>query len=114
MHCTTGPLAVRQFQESGFKKVTDPKKVAVFLDHAAPPPIKDQANDHIFLRAFGDQTGALVHRVGDGICHQLVAEDFANPGDVVLGADSHTTTGGALTAFSTGMGSSDIAIACAL
>ena len=114
MHCTTGPLAVRQFQSSGFERLADAKKVAVFLDHAAPPPNAEMANDHLFLRSFAEKTGCLMHRVGDGICHQLVAESFASPGEVVLGADSHTTTGGALGAFSTGMGSSDIAIACAL
>jgi 3-isopropylmalate/(R)-2-methylmalate dehydratase large subunit len=114
MHCTTGPLAARQFQSSGFERMADAKKVAIFLDHAAPPANAEMANDHVFLRAFAEKTGCLMHRVGDGICHQLVAESFASPGDVVLGADSHTTTGGALGAFSTGMGSSDIAIACAL
>ena len=110
----TGPLAVRQFEASGFDKVANPQRTALFLDHAAPSPAREISNDHTLLRSFSKKTGALLFEVGEGVCHQLVAESLANPGEVVLGADSHTTTAGGLGAFATGMGSTDIAMAMAL
>jgi len=111
---TTGPLAIRQFKEIGFKGLAKPQQTIIFLDHAAPSPAQQLSNDHIFLRRFAGETSCLIYDVGEGICHQLVAENFANPGDVIVGADSHTVTGGALGAFATGMGSSDVAVALAL
>jgi len=111
---TTGPLTVRQFQTSGFEHLANPNKTALFLDHAAPSPNYGLSSDHILLRHFAQQTGCLIYDIGDGICHQLVAESLAKPGDVIIGADSHTVTAGGLGAFATGMGSSDIAIAFGL
>ncbi len=111
---TTGPLTLRLFEESGFKKLATPARALMFLDHAAPSPIRALSNDHLFMRRFAEEKGAHIYEVGDGICHQLVAEKFANPGDVIVGSDSHTVTGGALGAFATGMGSSDVAVALAL
>lgn len=111
---TTGPLTVRQFKESGFARPARPSSCAVFLDHGAPSPTREQSNDHLFLRQFARDAGCHLFEVGEGICHQIVAERFARPGDIIVGADSHTVTGGALAAFATGMGSSDIAIAMAL
>jgi 3-isopropylmalate/(R)-2-methylmalate dehydratase large subunit len=111
---TTGPLTIRQFKEIGFKALAKPQQTIVFLDHAAPSPAAQLSNDHILLRRFAGETGCRIYDVGEGICHQLVAESFANPGDVIVGADSHTVTAGALGAFATGMGSSDVAVALAL
>ena len=111
---TTGPLTIRQFKESGFEALAKPQQTIIFLDHAAPSPARQLSNDHIFLRRFAQETGCRIYEVGEGICHQLVAEQFANPGDVILGSDSHTVTAGALGAFATGMGSSDVAVALAL
>jgi 3-isopropylmalate/(R)-2-methylmalate dehydratase large subunit len=111
---TTGPLVIKQFREGGFKAIAKPQKTIIFLDHAAPSPNRELSNDHVLLRRFAKETGCSIFRVGDGICHQLVAERFANPGDVIIGSDSHTITAGALGAFATGMGSSDTAVALAL
>ena len=111
---TTGPLTIKQFEDSGFAAIAEPEKVAIFLDHAAPSPSQQTSNDHILLRHFARETNCHIYDVGNGICHQLVAELFANPGDIIVGADSHTVTAGALCAFATGMGSTDIAIAMAL
>jgi len=111
---TTGPLTVRQFQASGLKRLANPKQTTLFLDHAAPSPNSGLSNDHILLRQFARQTGCIIYDVGEGICHQIVAESLAKPGDVIVGADSHTVTAGGLGAFATGMGSSDTAIAFGL
>ena len=111
---TTGPLTVRQFQASGFQRVANPERSVLFLDHAAPSPSRELANDHRLLRQFARDSGARLFEVGEGICHQLVAEKFANPGEVVVGADSHTVTAGGLGAFATGMGSTDVAVAMSL
>ncbi len=111
---TTGPLTLRQFLDSGIKKVANPQKTILFIDHAAPSPQSALSNDHMFLRQFAEQTGVKLSEAGDGVCHQIVAESYAKPGDVVVGADSHTVMAGGLGAFATGMGSSDVAIAMGL
>ncbi len=110
----TGPLAVKQLQLLGIKEVKNPKGVAVFLDHAAPSPRKELSNDHILLRDFAKKTGCFLFEIGEGVCHQLMSELFTSPGDLLVGADSHTCTGGALGAFATGMGSTDVAVAMGL
>ena len=110
----TGPLAVRQFEASGYEQLIDPKRIVIFLDHASPSPAPQLSNDHTLLRSFTKRTGSSLFDVGEGVCHQLVVESLANPAEVILGADSHTTTAGGLGAFATGMGSTDIAIAMAL
>ncbi|MGB7725118.1 MAG: 3-isopropylmalate dehydratase large subunit [Dehalococcoidales bacterium] len=111
---TTGPLTVRQFRAAKFKKPAETLKAALFLDHAAPSQSREMSNDHILLREFAAQTGAMLSEVGDGVCHQIVAESLAKPGDLIVGTDSHTVTAGGLGAFACGMGSSDVAIALGL
>jgi len=111
---TTGPLTVRQFQAGKFERLANPERTALFFDHAAPSPNRQLSNDHQLLRQFAKDMGCLKYDVGSGVCHQIVAEALARPGDVVVGSDSHTVTAGALGAFATGMGSSDVAIIFAL
>jgi len=111
---TTGPLTIRQFNKSKHSSLANPQRSVIFIDHAVPSPNRQLSNDHQFLRQFARETGCVIFEGGHGICHQLVAENFANPGDIIVGADSHTVTAGALGAFATGMGSSDIAVALAL
>ena len=110
----TGPLTVRQIEKLGFKSVASPERTMVFLDHASPSPRQELSNDHRLLREFCQRTGALLSDVGNGISHNVTSENYVNPGYVVVGADSHTCTNGALCAFATGMGSTDIAVAMAL
>jgi 3-isopropylmalate/(R)-2-methylmalate dehydratase large subunit len=110
----TGPLAIRQLQKINLEKAVNPKRTVLFLDHAAPSPRRELANDHITIRRFAQKTGACLSEVGEGVCHQIIAESYLNPGDILIGADSHTCTGGALGAFATGMGSTDVAVGIAL
>jgi 3-isopropylmalate/(R)-2-methylmalate dehydratase large subunit len=111
---TTGPLTVRAFQGSSMKKLADPARTVLFVDHAAPSPNANLSNDHITLRKFSEESGAVMSDAGEGVCHQRVVEEYARPGEVVVGADSHTVTAGGLGAFATGMGSSDVAVAMGL
>ncbi|MCL0080127.1 3-isopropylmalate dehydratase large subunit [Dehalococcoidia bacterium] len=110
---STGPLTLRQLNESELDIIHNPNRTIIFLDHSAPSPARALSNDHSFLRDFAKEKGVVLSDVGEGVCHQIVAESFAGPGEVVVGADSHTVTAGALGAFATGMGSTDIAIAFA-
>ncbi|MCK4665724.1 3-isopropylmalate dehydratase large subunit, partial [Candidatus Dependentiae bacterium] len=109
----TGPLAIKQLKAIGLEKIT-PERSILFIDHSAPASRKELSNDHMALRAFCKKTGAILSEVGDGVIHQRLVESYANPGDVLIGADSHSCTPGALGAFSTGMGSTDVAIGMAL
>jgi len=106
----TGPLAVRQIEKMGFNKIKNSSKSIFFIDHAAPSPKKELSNTHKVLRGFSKKTGAAISEVGKGVCHQILIESYTCPGDIVIGADSHTCTSGALGAFATGMGSTDIAV----
>jgi 3-isopropylmalate/(R)-2-methylmalate dehydratase large subunit len=110
----TFPLAINPFRDAGGQRVFDPERVVVVLDHFNPAKDIDSAQMHAECRAFARETG-LVHvfDVGTmGIEHVLLPEQgFVVPGDLVIGADSHTCTYGALTAFSTGVGSTDFAAA---
>jgi 3-isopropylmalate/(R)-2-methylmalate dehydratase large subunit len=110
----TGPLTVRQLEKMGLDRLAHPDRTLLFLDHAAPSPRSELSNDHNLLRAFARRTGAVLSDVGEGISHQIVLERYAAPGMLIVGADSHTCTGGALAAFATGMGSTDIAAAFGL
>ncbi|MFA5079252.1 MAG: 3-isopropylmalate dehydratase large subunit [Dehalococcoidia bacterium] len=111
---TTGPLTIRQFKSGKKQTLASPSRTALFIDHASPSPSRQLSNDHAFIREFAAETGCLLFDAGCGVCHQIVAEKLARPGDVIVGADSHTVTAGALGAFATGMGSSDVAVAMSL
>jgi len=110
----TGPLTFRQMEKMGIAKAMNPKRAVVFIDHASPPPRKELAQDHVYLREFAARTGMVLHDIGDGVCHQVAFEKYVRPWDVVIGADSHTVMGGAMGAFATGMGSTDVGVAIGL
>ena len=110
----TGPLTVQEFKKIGKKELANPSRTVLFIDHAAPSPRKELSNTHMVLRDFAKETGAVMSDTGAGVCHQRLIETFVNPGEILVGADSHTCTSGALGAFATGMGSTDIAVAMAL
>lgn len=115
-HDGTAPLAIKTMEEvEELNKVFDPSKVVFVIDHASPPPTVAAATVHQRMRVFARKHGIRLFDVGEGICHQVIPESgLVRPGMLVLGADSHTVTLGALTAFATGVGSTDIAVAMAL
>lgn len=110
----TGPLTIQEFKKLGKTKLANPARTILFIDHAAPSPRKELSNTHIVIRDFAKEYGAVLSDIGEGVCHQRLVESFVNPCEILVGADSHTCTSGALGAFATGMGSTDIAVAFAL
>ncbi len=110
----TAPITITQFKISGAKKVFDREKVVLVPDHFAPNKDIKSAEQCKTMKAFAKEQ-ELTHyfEVGQaGIEHALLPEQgIVVPGDLVVGADSHTCTYGALGAFSTGVGSTDLAAA---
>ncbi len=111
----TAPIAIREFRRIGVKKVFDPQKIVMVADHFVPNKDITSAEQVKVMRDFAHEQGVRYYDVGQmGIEHVLLPEQgLVLPGDVVIGADSHTCTYGALGAFATGMGSTDIAAAMA-
>jgi len=111
----TAPIAIREFKRLGLKRVFDPQKVVMVPDHFVPAKDIASAEQVKVMRQFAQEQGVIFFETGQmGIEHVLLHEQgLVLPGDVVIGADSHTTTYGALGAFATGMGSTDIAAAMA-
>ena len=111
----TAPLAITEFAKIGVSRVFDPSKIVLIPDHFTPNKDIKSAQNSRQLREFAQKYGVLHFEVGRaGIEHVFLPEQgIVLPGDVVVGADSHTCTYGALGAFATGMGSTDIAVAMA-
>ncbi|MBI4319229.1 MAG: 3-isopropylmalate dehydratase large subunit [Chloroflexi bacterium] len=111
----TGPLAFAEFAKIGVSRVFDPDKIVLVPDHFVPNKDIKSAQQAQEMRRFAQTYGVRYFEVGRmGIEHVLLPElGLVVPGDVVVGADSHTCTYGALGAFATGMGSTDIAVAMA-
>ena len=109
----TAPLAIKEFHRLGVSKVFDPKKVVMVPDHFCPNKDIQSAEQAKLMRCFAKEQELVYFEVGRmGIEHVLLPEQgLALPGQVIVGADSHTCTYGALGAFATGMGSTDIAVA---
>lgn len=98
-------------KQLGAETVADPDQIVLVFDHVAPASTVGVANNHNIVREFGKKHGIKLFEVGRGICHQvLVEEKLAQPGRIIVGSDSHSTSYGAVGAFGTGMGSTDIAL----
>ncbi len=111
----TAPIAIEQFRRLGVSKVFDPERVCMVPSHFVPNKDIRSAEQAKVMREFAREHGIVYYEQGQaGIEHILLPyKGHVVPGDVYLGADSHTCTSGALCAFATGMGSTDIAVAMA-
>ena len=108
---SSSPLAFRAMEEMGLTTVAKPDRTLVIMDHNVPSPRMELSQEQQFTRQAAERYGLRFYDVGSGICHQIVLEEWAVPGEVIIGGDSHTCTHGALCCFATGMGSSDLAAA---
>jgi len=113
-HDASGPLLIKQLKDLGIPQLHNAQRTIIFIDHAVPSPRKEISNEQSILRRFASESGCRFHEAGSGICHQLIAEYYASPGQIIVGTDSHTVTAGALATFATGMGATDVAVAAAL
>ncbi|UCE26921.1 MAG: 3-isopropylmalate dehydratase large subunit [Candidatus Coatesbacteria bacterium] len=109
-HDNTAAIAAT-FAKMGAEKVLHPERLVIVLDHCVPAADAKHAENHKKIREFVAEQGVEhFYDVGRGICHQVLPEEgFARPGRLILGSDSHTTTYGALGAFSAGIGRSEAA-----
>ncbi|MEM2994874.1 MAG: homoaconitase large subunit [Candidatus Bathyarchaeia archaeon] len=108
----TGPLAIEAFHKIGVEKVWDNKRIVMVLDHQIPADSVKSAELHKIMREFAkEQKIQYFYDVGfGGVCHQVMVEKgHVKPGELIVGADSHTCTYGALGAFGTGIGSTEMA-----
>ena len=112
VHDLTGPLTLQSLEQINTDKVWNPDKIVIPFDHQVPADSLDAAKNHQIMREFVIEQGIKnFYDVYEGICHQVVPEKgHALPGTVIVGSDSHTCTNGALGAFSTGIGSTDMAM----
>jgi 3-isopropylmalate/(R)-2-methylmalate dehydratase large subunit len=112
VHDGNSPTIAKIFEKYNFTSVFDPSRIAMFHDHSVLPPDVAIADRLREAEAFGKKFSLQVFRGGDGISHILALEaGWFQPGNIVLGSDSHTCTGGVVQSLALGMGASDIAAA---
>ncbi|QIW23463.1 3-isopropylmalate dehydratase large subunit [Sulfolobus sp. S-194] len=111
-HDLTGYHVIEVMEKAGMLKVFDKQKIVIAFDHLAPPPDVRSAEIQTQIRKFVKELKIPnFHDINLGILHQILLEKYANPGYVIVAADSHTTTSGAVGAFAQGLGASDVAAA---
>lgn len=111
-HDLTGPLTVESFRKIGAEKVWDNQRIVIVFDHLVPASSERSAELHSIMRKFvNEQKIENFYDVGQGgICHEIMPEKgHVRPGELIVGADSHTCTYGAFGAFATGIGATDMA-----
>jgi aconitate hydratase len=106
----TGTMALLQFEALGIPRVRTKRSVA-YIDHNTLQVGFENMDDHLFMESACRKFGLYLSRAGNGICHQVNLERFSVPGDTLLGADSHTTTGGGVGMLAIGAGGLDVAVA---
>jgi len=110
-HDANRPQALEIFRNLGGKRLFDPQRVIQILGHQYPPRAEANTIIHDKMRQFCKEQGCILYE-GEGVCHNVLPEKgHVLPGELAVGTDSHTTTYGALGAFSTGIGSTDVGVA---
>lgn len=109
-HDATGTMAFLQFEALGLDAVRTALSVT-YIDHNTQQIGFENSDDHLYLQSVSAKFGAVYSRAGNGICHQVHLERFGKPGTTLLGADSHTPTGGGIGQFAVGAGGLDVAVA---
>ena len=112
IHDATGQMALLQFEALGLSRVRTRRSVT-YTDHNTLQIGFENMDDHAFLASASRKFGLYYSRAGNGICHQVNLERFSVPGETLLGADSHTTTGGGVGMLAIGAGGLDVAVAMA-
>lgn len=110
----TSGIIIDSFYQMGLKSIPDPRKFCMVIDHSAPSPNQGVSDLHQKMRRFSTDTASKIYDVGNGVCHVVIPErGLVVAGDLVIGADSHTTTYGAINVLAAGVGSTDLAISLA-
>ena len=113
-HDVTAPIAIKMFREIGVKKVFDPDRVVLIVDHIYPAASEKARNSVWAMDDFAKEFGVHLYQRGEGVIHQLMYEKHrANPGDLIAIADSHTGTCGGYGVLGVGVGSTELAAAMA-
>jgi len=114
-HDGNRPQPMHSFADLGGRRVFDPRRVAMFLDHGPQVHTRALSQLHQQMRQFATDQGLWLYDIGRGISHQVLPEEgHAVPGRIIVGSDSHTTTAGAFNLLATGVGSTDLAVAMML
>ena len=106
----TGTMAYLQFESMGLSEIATELSVS-YVDHNTIQVGFENADDHAYLQSIAEKYGIYFSRPGNGICHQVHLERFAQPGKTLLGSDSHTPTAGGLSSIAVGAGGLDVAVA---
>jgi aconitate hydratase len=109
VHDATGTMAFLQFEALGIDAIRTDRSVT-YIDHNTQQIGFENSDDHLYLQSVSAKFGAVYSRAGNGICHQVHLERFGKPGTTLLGADSHTPTGGGIGQIAIGAGGLDVAV----
>jgi len=113
-HDVTAPIAIQQFEQIGVDRVFDPAKVVLVIDHIFPAATVQARTAHWIMKDFAAKYGVALYSKSEGVCHQLISERHRlQPGQILVGADSHTCTAGGYGVIAIPVGSTELAAAMA-
>lgn len=108
-HEKSAPLIIDELKKIE-KRTANPARTFTYIDNKTRSYSKNDSNEHIILRDLAKKYGTVINESGEGISHQIATEKLINPGQIIIGTDSHTCTGGALGAYAIDMGAKDLAV----